>query len=114
MSRLKPFDNSTLIAHRVAVQRTTTLEAATDLARTGGVDYLCVCDGETVVGLCSAMTINHRLSARFGHAIYAKQPVDRFMVDEPVIVDISTPLDTMLSQVFARKKTIFLRRYHFG
>jgi len=107
MSNYDKLPKSSLVAHSVSVIHTMPLEDVSDMAREKNVDYLAVSDGKKIIGLCSALKINLCLSARFGHAIYAKRPITQFIVKDPVIILEETPLAEMMGRVFNRRKECF-------
>lgn len=107
MAEYDNIDKKSLVAHSVSVARETTLEEASNLARTKNVDFLAVHEGSRTIGLCSVMKINISLSARFGHAIYANRPITQFILKDPVIIHESSPMTKIMSQVFNREKDSF-------
>ncbi|MDQ8193331.1 ATP-binding protein [Coraliomargarita sp. SDUM461004] len=107
MAAQEPINLDELITHSRSVQDIETLETTSKLAAEKKVDFLAVMRGEKVVGLCSAVKINQCLSARYGHAVYAKRNIGDFIVETPIIVQDDTDVHTILKLVFNRHRDNF-------
>lgn len=95
------------IVHSVSTQSDSELELVSDLARKKQVEYIAVLNGESVAGLCSVQRINDALSARFGHALYAKRPVIEYMIPKPIIVNKTSTHPSIFNDIFQRTSDHF-------
>ena len=98
---------ASLVGHACAIRSDGSLEAANRMALDRGIAFFAVLRGKKAVGICATLNISQKLSARFGHEIYARKTVVDFMVKDPAIIEASTPLPELLSMVFRREAARF-------
>jgi len=60
-----------------------------------------VADG-VVLGICERNSMLQRFSMRYGHELYGSKPVSQVMNDQPLMVDVRTPLDVASPMVTMR------------
>src|SRR5262245_6418468 len=70
-------------------------------------DFMAVLDGDRVVGLCSREHVGTLLGARFGFALYARQPIREQLVASPMIIPDNQPIESVLQKVFSREEEKF-------
>jgi len=104
-----PTDLPQLVAHRTAVDSRATLEQVHETAAASGESFLAVLEHGRVIGLCAALEINVKLSARFGNALFGQRPVADFCDTDALAVTPSTPVERLLQRVFNRPSGSF---YH--
>jgi len=102
MTQASSIDLRNLVAHSTAADGATALERVREVFSTTGVKFLAVVENGRVAGLCASESINLKLGARFGFAIYAPKPVREFMVPRPLMITLGTPIDEVLRRVFSR------------
>jgi len=67
--------------------------------RDPGLSALPVIDGSNVAGLLTRQKVFLNFSRQFGHAVFARRPVSRLMIADPLVVDASTTLDELRRRV---------------
>ena len=107
MTHAREISLASLVGHAYGLPAEATLETANLMVRKRGIDFFAVLQGKQVIGMCATLTISQKLSARFGHEIYARRKVVEMMIDDPAIVQETTPLEDLLSMVFGRDKARF-------
>ncbi|MBO6519975.1 MAG: CBS domain-containing protein [Rhodospirillales bacterium] len=80
-----------------------------------------VIDDGDVVGLLTRQRVFLNFSKQFGHAVFAKRPVSRLMIRNPLVVDAKTSLDELRHRVINEAPTalddgfvITKNRLYFG
>jgi len=67
--------------------------------REPGLSALPVIDGRSVAGLLTRQKVFLNFSRQFGHAVFARRPVSRLMIANPLVVDAATTLDELRRRV---------------
>jgi len=67
--------------------------------RDPGLSALPVIDGRNVAGLLTRQKVFLNFSRQFGHAVFARRPVSRLMITNPLVVDAATTLDELRRRV---------------
>jgi len=97
-----PADLRALVGHRDAVAAAAPLEEVHRRFAATGRDFLAVLDGPRLLGLCARREVAMLLGARFGFALFARQPAsERMMADHLRLTD-GEPLTKALARVSAR------------
>jgi len=61
-----------------------------------------VIDNGVVLGICERNAMLQRFSIRYGHELYGSKPIRQVMNDKPLVIDVTTPLDTVSPLVTKR------------
>jgi two-component system NtrC family sensor kinase len=70
-------------------------------------EYIGVLEGRRLAGLVSRGQIGFLLGARFGFAIYGRQLIGANMMDQPLLLPVTTPLLTVLEAALSRSGDCF-------
>ncbi|SDT92310.1 Response regulator receiver domain-containing protein [Verrucomicrobium sp. GAS474] len=93
----------TLIDSVHSVIETTPVEEVYGLFQDSRIAYLPVIDGTgRPLGLCSRGQIGFLLGARYGFALYAKQPISRHLMPRHLVVGEEEPIRDILNQSLGR------------
>ena len=85
----------------------TTLEDVHRLFQKHGHEFMAVTEGARLLGICSRGGVGMVLGSRFGFAIFSKNAIRDYMLHQPIIIELGTPLRTVLDQVFRRSADEF-------
>lgn len=92
-----------LIGHREAVEADTTLEAVYGYFQSHEPEYVGVTRHGRVVGMVSRGHVGFLLGARFGFAVYGRQPVGQHLMARHLAVPDQMPLLELLDQALSRE-----------
>ncbi|MGE4503104.1 MAG: bifunctional diguanylate cyclase/phosphodiesterase [Thiomicrospira sp.] len=59
------------------------------------LDFMPVVENEKVLGMIWRRELMDRLAHRFGHELHQRKPIVQIMDDQPIVVDIHTPVETL-------------------
>jgi signal transduction histidine kinase len=96
------FDLATLVEHNETVQANRSMEDVYGSFRTHAHAFVAVVDDRRYVGVVSRGHVGFLLGARFGFALYAKQPVVAHLLTESLAVARDSGLMSVLSKALAR------------
>jgi two-component system NtrC family sensor kinase len=91
-----------LVDHRESVQATATVESVYDWFKSHQQEYIGVLAERRFLGLVSRGQVGFLLGARFGFAIYGRQPIGSNLMDQPLQMPEKTPLLTVLEEALSR------------
>lgn len=91
-----------LVDHQTAVAADTTLEEVLHRFQQENLRYIAVVDKGRVIGLCASRQVGLRLGSLYGYALFAKEPIRRCMVPNPLIIRRDQPWSDVLERVFSR------------
>ena len=96
-----------LVEHRESVQSTETVESVYNWFQKHQQEYIGVLNGNRFVGLVSRGQVGFLLGARFGIAIYGRQPIGSHLIEKSLFVSSSAPLLTLLEAALSRSGDLF-------
>ena len=96
-----------LVGHREFVRGDETLEMVHQKFASGRHDFMAVLDGRTLLGLCARRDIGTLLGARFGFALYAREPVRQRLTSDAVRLAVDDPMTVVLQTISARRDEHF-------
>lgn len=99
---IEAVDWASLVDHRVFVQADETLEQVHRRFQQANLRYMAVLDQERAIGLCAGRRIGLQLGSQYGFSLFAKAPVWRYRLPNPLIVRIGQPCSEVLQRVFSR------------
>lgn len=73
--------------------------------RDPGLSAMPVLDRGKVVGILTRQKVFLNFSRQFGHAVFARRPVSRLMIQNPLVVDARTTLDNLRHRVIHEAPT---------
>jgi len=91
-----------LVDHQEAVQTTETVEHVYDWFQKHRQEYIGVLRDKQFVGLVSRGQVGFLLGARYGYAIYGRQPIGSHLMDKPLQLTSTTPLLSALESALSR------------
>jgi serine phosphatase RsbU (regulator of sigma subunit) len=97
-----PDDLRALVGHREAVAAAAPLEEVHRRFAATGRDFLAVLDGARLLGICARREIAMLLGARFGFALFARQPARERMTADHLRLTEGEPLTEALARVSGR------------
>ena len=100
-------DLAELVDHRESVQATETVENVYTWFKEHQQEYIGVLEGRRLLGLVSRGQIGFLLGARFGFAIYGRQLIGANLMDQLLVLPVSTPLLTVLEEALSRSGNRF-------
>ena len=100
-------DLSQLLEHRESVQATELVENVYNWFQRHQQEYIGVLNGKQFVGLVSRGQVGFLLGARFGIAIYGRQPIGSHTIEHSLHVSCSTPLLAVLNEALSRAGDLF-------
>lgn len=65
------------------------------LLQENSLDFMPVVENEKVLGMIWRRELMDRLAHRFGHELHQRKPIIQIMDDQPIVVDIQTPVETL-------------------
>lgn len=95
-------DLRTLTAHTESVAAVATVEAVQAVLAKKNVDFIAVLDGTRLCGVCARREVMQHLSSRYGFALNARQPVQGFLMAQPLMVTVVTPITEVFKAASAR------------
>ena len=98
---------ATLVGHREAVRGDESLEAVHQRFAAGRQDFMAVLDGPRLLGLCARRDIGTLLGARFGFALYAREPVQKHLTPHAIRLAADDRLTDVLQAIAARRDEHF-------
>jgi sigma-B regulation protein RsbU (phosphoserine phosphatase) len=96
-----------MIGHRECVQATDALEDVHQRFAKHEYEYMAVLDNGKLAGLCARRQVGMVLGARYGFALYARQPIREQMVPSTTAVRLGDPVPDVLKAVFSRPDETF-------
>jgi two-component system NtrC family sensor kinase len=96
------FDLESLVDHRESVSAGQTLEQAYVAFKSHAYDFAAAVEGRRYVGTLSRGRVGFLLGARFGFALYAKQPVSGHLIRGAMAVRRGSPLMAVLNEALCR------------
>jgi len=100
-------DLSQLLEHGESVQATELVENVYNWFQRHQQEYIGVLNGKKFVGLVSRGQVGFLLGARFGLAIYGRQPIGSHLIENSLHVSSSTPLLAVLNVALSRPGDLF-------
>lgn len=100
-------DWRSLISHTLSVAGETPLEQVHAVFQREAVDYLPVVDGGRHVGLVSRAQIGSQLGARFGFALFARNPIRSHLLPDSLCLSVDAPLLPSLEAALSRSADRF-------
>jgi signal transduction histidine kinase/ActR/RegA family two-component response regulator len=104
---LRGLDLGRLVEHRESVQAADSLEQVYKAFRGHTFEFAAVVEGSRYSGMVSRGHVGFLLGARFGFAIYAKQPVSKHMLREALTVREDGDVMALLGLALARSGKSF-------
>ena len=83
-------DLTELVEHRESVPATETVENVYTWFKQHSQEYIGVLEGRRLAGLVSRGQIGFLLGARFGFAIYGRQLIGANMMDQPLLLPVTS------------------------
>ncbi len=102
-----PLALRSLVGHRESVAASAPLEEVHRRFEATTRDFLAVLDGEALLGVCARREIAMLLGARFGFALFARQPVRERVMPDALRLAEGEPLPEVLERVSARNEEHF-------
>ena len=96
-----------LVGHREFVRGDEMLEMVHQKFAAGRHDFMAVLDGRTLLGLCARRDIGTLLGARFGFALYAREPVRKHLTPDAIRLAADDRMTTVLQNISARRDEHF-------
>ena len=95
-------DLAELVEHRESVPATETVENVYTWFKEHPQEYIGVLEGRRLLGLVSRGQIGFLLGARFGFSIFGRQRIGANLMDQPLLLPVTTPLLTVLEEALSR------------
>ncbi|MDR3456083.1 MAG: ATP-binding protein [Verrucomicrobiae bacterium] len=96
-----------LVEHSESVQATETVEAVYNWFQRHQQEYIGVLSDKKYLGLVSRGQVGFLLGARFGIAIYGRQPIGAHLIEHSLHVTASAPLLSVLESALSRSGELF-------
>ncbi len=103
----RPLELRSLLGHSEWIGADAPLEAVHRRFAENGRDFMAVLDGEAILGVCARRQIAMQLGARFGFALFAQSPVREHLMEKPLRLSETAPLNQVLASVAARANEVF-------
>ncbi len=96
-----------MLGHSEWIAADAPLEAVHRRFADNSTDFMAVCEGPRLLGVCARRQIAMQLGARFGFALFAQSPVREHMMADPLCLNEFAPLNEVLESVAARSNANF-------
>ena len=105
--RHRTLELRSLLGHSEWIEADAPLETVHRRFAENGRDFMAVCRGGEILGVCSRRQIAMQLGARFGFALFAQSPVREHLMSDPLRLSEASPLDEVLESVSSRANEAF-------